>query len=113
VREIDTVARVGGDEFVVLISELDVDPAASLAQALLIAEKMHSALAVPYTLASRHEGQTLAVEQRCTASIGVALFADHQISPDEALVRADAAMYQAKAAGQNVIRVYSLPAGEA
>jgi len=113
VREIDTVARVGGDEFVVLISELDVDPAASLAQALLIAEKMHSALAVPYTLASRHEGQTLAVEQRCTASIGVALFAGHQISPDEALVRADAAMYQAKAAGQNVIRVYSLPAGEA
>jgi diguanylate cyclase (GGDEF)-like protein len=107
VREIDTVARFGGDEFVVIISELDVDKAASAAQAKLIAEKIRSALSEPYLLTLKHKSEPeLAVEHRCTASIGVALFIDHEASQEDILKWADKAMYLAKEAGRNSIRFY-------
>ena len=54
VREIDTVARFGGDEFVVVLSELDVDKAASVKEAGIVAEKIRSMLAEPYVLKSGH-----------------------------------------------------------
>ncbi|OHC71491.1 MAG: hypothetical protein A3H93_20325 [Rhodocyclales bacterium RIFCSPLOWO2_02_FULL_63_24] len=107
VREMDTVARFGGDEFVVMISELDVDRAESAAQAAIIADKIRHALSEPYRLTIRHQGVAdTEIEHRCTASIGVALFIDHEASPDEILKWADAAMYQAKEAGRNSIRFY-------
>jgi diguanylate cyclase (GGDEF)-like protein len=107
VREMDTVARFGGDEFVVMISELEVNKAESATQAALIAEKIRMALSEPYRLMIKHKGKADAeIEHRCTASIGVALFIDHEASPDEILKSADAAMYQAKDAGRNSIRFY-------
>ena len=110
IREMDTVARFGGDEFVVMISELDVDKAESRSQAGQIAEKIRIALAQPYRLTVRHEGSEgiadTTIEYPCTASIGVALFIHHEASQDDILRWADTAMYQAKEDGCNLIRFY-------
>ncbi len=104
VREMDTVARYGGDEFVVMISELDVDKAESIAQTSVIAEKILASLYRPYLLDIEHPGSArTCIEHHCTASIGVALFIDHKASQDEILKRADTAMFQAKEAGRNTI----------
>ena len=107
VREMDTVARFGGDEFVVMIRELDKDKIESAAAAGIIAEKIRVALAEPYTLAVRHDGQADAtVVHQCTASIGVALFINHYALQDDILKWADRAMYQAKEAGRNRVKFY-------
>jgi diguanylate cyclase (GGDEF)-like protein len=103
----DTVSRLGGDEFVVMLSELDTNKTKSKDEASGIAEKIRSALSEPYTLKVSHEvGQYFTVEHICTASIGVVLFIDHEISQIDVLNRADEAMYQAKEAGRNQIRFY-------
>ena len=107
VRETDTVARVGGDEFVVMLTELTSDLAESTTQASIVAEKIRNALANPYVLLVHRDGQVdLTVEHRCSASIGVALFVKDELSHDEVLNRADVAMYQAKREGPNLIRFY-------
>lgn len=107
VREMDTVARFGGDEFVVMMGDLNTDKAESRSQAEKVAMKIRSALAVPYVLTIQHEGTAdTTVEHQCTASIGLALFSKHEPSPDNVLKRADRAMYQAKEVGCNLIRVY-------
>lgn len=105
VREVDTVARFGGDEFVVMISELDISKAESSALAVLIAEKIRSALSNPYFLTIKHEGiEDTIIEHRCTASIGLTLFRGHDVSQDDILKQSDRAMYQAKDAGRNVVQ---------
>jgi diguanylate cyclase (GGDEF)-like protein len=107
VREMDTVARFGGDEFVVMLSTLHANQTESASQAGIVAEKIRLALAQPYQLTIRREDmaeQTLA--HQCTASLGVALFFDHQASQDDLLKWADAAMYQAKESGGNLIRFH-------
>ena len=107
VRETDTVARFGGDEFVVILSELSVDKAESTAQASIIAEKISVTLSAPYALPIQSEGaaQTI-LDHHCTSSIGVVLFINHGATPREIIKRADMAMYQAKAAGNSSIRFY-------
>ncbi len=113
VREQDTVARFGGDEFVVMLSELDEDKQAARNNALLVAQKILSALSVPYVLTlARDEKPESTVEHRCSASIGVALFINHEGSPDDILKWADAAMYAVKEAGRNSIRIYEQPASQ-
>ncbi len=107
VREMDTVARFGGDEFVVMIADLDADRTAARSQAEIVARKIRTALALPYVLEISHEGAgETTVEHQCTASIGMAFFKDHEASQDDILKWADKAMYRAKAAGCNLIRVY-------
>jgi len=107
VREADVVARFGGDEFVVILSELDLDRSASTIQAGLVAEKLRASLDKPYFLTFKKEGKTdLTVEHHCTASIGVVMFVNHDESQDHLLKWADAAMYQAKAAGGNQVLFY-------
>ena len=104
VRETDTVAHFGGDEFVVMIGELDDDGPGAAAQAGAIARKIALALAVPYLLADPREGRAGAeVEHCCTVSIGVALLGTGADTVDGALSIADRAMYQAKRAGPNSI----------
>ena len=108
VREIDTVARFGGDEFVIIVSELDVDKIAAATQARLVAEKILASLSEPYFLAVNAADQSSSlVEHRCTASIGVAMFINHEASQDDILKWADVAMYHAKEAGRNSIRFYA------
>lgn len=103
VREVDTLARFGGDEFVVLLCELDADESKARSLAGIVAEKIRTALSAPYILAINHEGKHLTLEHNCTASIGVVLFIDHEISQDDILKCADMAMYKAKNDGHNQI----------
>jgi diguanylate cyclase (GGDEF)-like protein len=108
VRQIDTVSRFGGDEFVVLLGDLAADLTESTALAKVIAEKIRVKLAEPYVLTVEHHGQaTTTVEHHCTASIGVMVFASDTQSQDEILEAADAAMYLAKDMGRNAVRVYN------
>ena len=108
VREIDTVARFGGDEFVLLLGDLEVERESSRAQAHGIAEKVRLALCEPYLLTVGHAGHgESTVTHRCSASIGVALFLDHQGSAEEVLKQADDAMYLAKEDGRNRVRFHA------
>jgi diguanylate cyclase (GGDEF)-like protein len=105
VREMDTVARFGGDEFVVILGELDAVPAKAKKLAGRVAEKIRKDLCAPYSLTFRPgEKDAITVEHRCTASIGVVLFQNHSAEQEDVLKRADAAMYLAKEAGRNLIR---------
>jgi diguanylate cyclase (GGDEF)-like protein/PAS domain S-box-containing protein len=107
VREADTVARFGGDEFEVMLSELDANKARSAVQAGIVAEKIRASLAQPYLLSVRRDGEAAAViEHHCSSSIGVVLFINHEDSEEDLFHRADAAMYQAKEGGCNQIRFY-------
>jgi diguanylate cyclase (GGDEF)-like protein/PAS domain S-box-containing protein len=107
VREMDTVARFGGDEFVVMLSQLDTDRAESTSQARTVAEKISVMLAQPYQLSLRREGQAdLSVDHHCSVSIGVALFINDEASHDEILKWADTAMYRAKKTGPSLIHFH-------
>jgi diguanylate cyclase (GGDEF)-like protein/PAS domain S-box-containing protein len=108
VREVDTVARFGGDEFVVLLNELDIDETQSISQASIVAEKIRNSLSEPYQLVIKNTMGNIdaTVEHRCSASIGVVVFINQEASQDEILKWADDAMYQAKDAGRNSIRFY-------
>lgn len=107
VRETDTVARFGGDEFVVMLGELDTDKTESAMQAGIVAEKIRVLLSEPYVLTLEQENAaTVTVQHHCSSSIGVVLFVGNSATPEEILKWADAAMYQAKKAGRNWIRFY-------
>jgi diguanylate cyclase (GGDEF)-like protein/PAS domain S-box-containing protein len=98
VRAEDTVARMGGDEFVVVLQELSSDPQTALEQARAVAEKIREALDQPYSLGEfTHDS---------SPSIGVCLFGGRETTVTELLMHADQAMYQAKAAGRNTVRVF-------
>jgi diguanylate cyclase (GGDEF)-like protein/PAS domain S-box-containing protein len=101
VRQEDTVSRLGGDEYVVMLEGLSLDEQSAANQAEMIAEKVRLALSTPYVL----EG----VEQlhRSTASIGMTLFLGLKDSTDVLLKQADVALYQAKDAGRNKLRFFN------
>jgi diguanylate cyclase (GGDEF)-like protein len=106
-REVDTVARFGGDEFVVMLSELDGDKTQSTDQARGVAEKIRTSLAAPYLLTRNQPGkEDKVVEHKCSISIGVVVFVNHEVSQSDLLKWADAAMYQAKSDGRNTIRFH-------
>ena len=110
VREADTVARFGGDEFVVLLCELDTQPAEASEQAIAVAEKIRIRLSDLYVLQAAPSGPaTGTIEHQCTASIGVAIFRGRDESQSSVIDRADAAMYQAKEDGRNRIRLAPCP----
>jgi diguanylate cyclase (GGDEF)-like protein/PAS domain S-box-containing protein len=90
----DTVARFGGDEFVVLLEEV-VDPLYAGA----VSNKLIDALAAPFSLGGR--------EYCITASIGVAAFPEDGADPAMLLKNADIAMYRAKQQGKNCFEFYS------
>ena len=115
-RDTDTVARFGGDEFVVLLCELGIQEAQARAQADAIAETIRARLAEPYVLqgaaaepSATAVTPTAAIEHRCTASIGVALFRGREMDPNEVIEMADAAMYQAKEEGRDRVRFAARP----
>jgi len=106
VRSVDSVARFGGDEFVIILSELDSNKSAATSQAGQVAAKILAALSEPYLLSINFAGATATITHHCTASIGIAVFIDHEASQDEILKWADTAMYQAKQAGRNQIQFH-------
>jgi diguanylate cyclase (GGDEF)-like protein len=106
-REIDTVARFGGDEFVVILTGLDIDKSQSEALALAVAEKIRLKVAEPYIISTKTEaGDALEIEHHCTSSIGIALFFGSAASQEDVFKWADMAMYMAKEAGRNQIKVH-------
>ena len=111
VRQTDTVARFGGDEFVLVLQNLGDDWLTARTLASQVAEKIRDRLAQPYLLSLETGGRDGArIEHRCPASIGMALFKNHAVSAEQILTRADQAMYQAKTAGRNQIRWHAMEA---
>ena len=98
VRRSDTVARQGGDEFVVLLEGLPREHDAAILHAEHAGQKVIDALRQPYKLGG--------VEFHSTPSIGIAIADTQQHSVDDLLKQADLAMYQAKTAGRNAIRFF-------
>ena len=98
VRTCDTVARIGGDEFVVLVDQLGTDPAAAAQRALDLAGQVGSALAAPLDL----EGQPY----RIGASVGVTLVQRGCADAHDLLREADTAMYRAKSGGRNGVVLF-------
>ncbi|ADE12241.1 sensor domain-containing protein [Sideroxydans lithotrophicus] len=97
-REGDTVARIGGDEFVVMLEELSGQAIEAAEQTEVVGEKILAALSQPYHL----DNHTF----RSSGSIGATLFSgDHQ-EAEELLKQADIAMYQAKKADRNTLRFF-------
>ena len=94
VRHSDTVCRQGGDEFVVLLAEIE-----AAGDAALSAEKLLESLAKPYLIA----GHRLHV----TASIGIGLYPDDGKDAESLLRNADTAMYHAKKSGRNNYQIFT------
>ena len=92
-RQSDTVSRVGGDEFVVLLPT-----PASEAAALAVAEKIRAQLNIPFL----RDG----LELHISSSIGVAFYPDHAATAQELLRLGDSAMYQAKQGGRDRVVVF-------
>jgi diguanylate cyclase (GGDEF)-like protein len=92
-RESDTVARIGGDEFVVLLPTTKTEQDASE-----VAEKIRHALSMPFEIAK----QSLSI----SSSIGVAIYPEHGSDETMLIKNADAAMYCAKTDGRNNVRIY-------
>jgi diguanylate cyclase (GGDEF)-like protein/PAS domain S-box-containing protein len=110
-RAVDLVSRFGGDEFVVILSEVGTKDVDSRAQSNKVAEKLRALLDEPYVLSFQPAGRSpITVEHHCTASIGVVVFKDQEGSQDDILKWADAAMYHAKVAGGNLIRYHAFNA---
>lgn len=93
VRECDTVARVGGDEFVIVLPDCNVEAAARAAK------KLQHVLAQPY----RVEDQTLIA----TSSIGIAMYPEDGLDFETLYQRGDTAMYRAKQDGRNDYRFFT------
>jgi diguanylate cyclase (GGDEF)-like protein len=112
VREVDTVARQGGDEFVVILSELDETLETSQTKAMTIADKIRHSLAEVYLLGDAKVGTaSRPIEHHCSASVGVEVFDPSQTDQEVILRHADAAMYRAKETGRNQVVLYTtLPA---
>jgi diguanylate cyclase (GGDEF)-like protein/PAS domain S-box-containing protein len=98
IRDCDTVARIGGDEFVVMLEGLNRNATEAAAEAEVIAKKILNSLNRPYQLAD--------TSFQGSASLGIALFVEHPESVDDLLKRADLAMYQAKSSGRNTLQFF-------
>ena len=96
-RAEDSVARIGGDEFIVLLPRLSQVRAEAEAEGRLVGEKICAALAAPFDVAGK--------QLHISASIGIVLFPDQDLDSDELIAKADSAMYKAKHRGRNQLVV--------
>lgn len=98
VRDCDTLARFGGDTFLVMLEDLGPDVVVAGAKAELIAQKLMHELRRPHQLHEQvYQG---------SVSMGIALFDAPEASADVLIKRVELAMYQAKSAGRNTLRFF-------
>lgn len=93
-RESDTVARIGGDEFVALLPFVEGPEVA-----IQVAEKLRASVERNFYVPDD--------EQSITISVGVALYPDHGLDEETLMKNADAAMYEAKNSGKNKVRIFA------
>ncbi len=93
-RKSDTAARIGGDEFVVLVADLDGDSDFRVA-----VEKLMKRIRLSMTVSGR--------DLNISASAGVSVYPDHGLEPAELMRNADLAMYEAKRAGRDTFQVFA------
>jgi diguanylate cyclase (GGDEF)-like protein/PAS domain S-box-containing protein len=98
VRDGDSLARFGGDEFVLLLEGLSQDRAQAALQARAVGEKVLEILRKPYMI----EGN----ECHSSSSVGITVFSEHAEKADELLKQADTAMYESKKSGRNTLRFF-------
>ncbi|MBV2185112.1 MAG: EAL domain-containing protein [Rhizobium sp.] len=94
VRDTDLVARLGGDEFAVLQADIGEPSTAGT-----LATEIIDVLGAPYIIGG--------AELRVTASVGISVYSDKSVGPDELLAEADLALYRAKEEGRNQYRFHS------
>ena len=97
-RVSDTVARVGGDEFLVLLPDIQTG-----GDSLAVAEKIRVELERPFVTPSQ-------LSLRASSSIGIAIYPDHANTEEDLLRLGDRAMYQAKSSGGNSVELCALSA---
>lgn len=93
-REVDTIARMGGDEFTIILSHIMAEH-----DAQLVADKIHGTLSRPFMLGGR--------ELFVTASIGISIYPNHGTNAETLVRNADTAMYKAKELGRNTYQLYT------
>ncbi|MBL4783238.1 MAG: bifunctional diguanylate cyclase/phosphodiesterase [Porticoccaceae bacterium] len=98
------LARISGDEFVLLVKHIGTNPEQAMADGRSLAEKIQLAIAQPVS-----DGEN---EFSLTASVGIALLDEADLAPDRALQYAETAMYEAKRMGRNGIAFYDRSIGE-
>ncbi|WP_321277377.1 EAL domain-containing protein [Thiomicrorhabdus indica] len=104
VSEIDTVARFGGDEFIVVLSELSKNLLTASNEAFTIAERLRNILNQPYHLQLNNLKEEV-FKYFISASIGIITF-DHQDTQEDILKLSDLALYRAKSQGRNASVVF-------
>lgn len=97
-RANDTVSRIGGDEFVVVLENLNINSHEGVTHARVVADKIISVLSQVYMINTH--------DYHITCSVGVILFNGEHKTSDELLVQADIAMNQAKKEGGNTLRFF-------
>lgn len=95
IRECETVARLGGAKFMVMLEDLSDNPLEAASHAEAVGERILRELSQPYQLG--------AVNHHSTLSIGITLFGEHPEDAEAPLMRADLALSQSKAAGRNCL----------
>ena len=93
-RKSDTIARMGGDEFLLILPEMN-----QIEDAILTADRILSALSTPFYLET--------YQINITTSIGVALFPEDGVDTEDLIKKADHAMYNAKEKGGNTYHLYT------
>ena len=98
IRDEDMVARIGGDEFVILLPDLSLDEHEAATHAELVSQKIHKSLNIPFEI----DGYKLNI----SSSLGITLINALSQNEDDLLKHADIAMYESKKEGRNTTRFY-------
>lgn len=98
IREVDTVARLGGDDFIVLLEDIDIDDEQAKKKVARIAENIRTSFTLPFQLNGN--------EFICSISIGVSTFVGNKSTPEDLLKQIDMSKYRAKEDGRNTIQFF-------